>query len=192
MRIVEILFYGEKQVKLVVEMPEPGRYTTIESPHLSKLLFRAFPHMTRHRCHNDIRASFKREARATEIPHLFEHLTMELQAQARPGTNLKGETQWNWRIDPVGRFHVYLNYENELLALGAIRLAERIINALDSHQIERVDTSAEIEKLKTLADMGDTLTASFPLPEPLTPPVLIPKTRRSFLRRYSRRKQEGK
>jgi len=190
-RVVEILFYGEKRIKLVVEMPDPAHYTTADSPHLPKLLFRAFPHLTRHRCENDSRFSFKREAKMTEIPHLFEHLVMELQAQVRRGENMKGETQWNWQVDPVGRFHVYINYENEFLALGAIRLAERIINALDNRDIERIDTALEIEKLRMLAEMGDTLTASLPSPSDQPSfPSKRPSLRPGGLRRYDRRRDD--
>jgi hypothetical protein len=61
------------------------------------------------------------ECRRTEIPHLFEHLIIELQSQAQPAEVLRGETEWNWTIDPRGRFHVHVDYENELLAIGAIR-----------------------------------------------------------------------
>ena len=64
---------------------------------------------------------------------------------------LKGETQWNWRVDPKGRFHVYVDYENEMLVLGAIRSAERIIQALDNRRIEGIDVKEEIRQLKELA-----------------------------------------
>jgi hypothetical protein len=70
---------------------------------------------------------------------------------------LKGETQWNWRVDPKGRFHVYVDYENELLVMGAIRVAERIINALDNREIDELDISQEIEELRKLAKLGQEL-----------------------------------
>jgi hypothetical protein len=120
------------------------------------LLFKLFPHLARHRCDNDNGYTFRKECRATEIPHLFEHLIIELQGQVQKSRLLKGETQWNWRIDPRGRFHVYVDYENEMLVLGAIRLAERVINALDDRVIEQIDMDKELEKLKALADMGST------------------------------------
>lgn len=154
MRIVEILFYDQNKVKLVVEMPDPNRYTTDTVPHLPKSLFRLFPHLAHHKCHNDGGFSFKRESMATEIPHLLEHLIIELQTQAQRHEILKGETQWNWRVDPRGTFHVHVEYENEQLVLAAIRLAERIINALDRGDIDSVDINSEVEKLRTLADLG--------------------------------------
>lgn len=154
MKVVEILFYDRNRVKLVVEMPDPNRYSTEHAPHIPRLLFKLFPHLARHRCDNDNGYTFKKESRATEIPHLFEHLIIELQGQVQRSKILKGETQWNWRIDPRGRFHVYVDYENEMLVLGAIRLAERIINALDNRHVDEVDLEHEIEKLKAIAQYG--------------------------------------
>jgi len=155
LRVVEILFYNSNRVKLVVEMPDPNYYSTEHAPHIPKLLFKLFPHLSYHHCHNENGFSFRRESRSTEIPHLFEHLIIELQGQVTRSGNLKGETQWNWRVDPRGRFHVYVEYTNELLVLGAIRVAERIIQSLDSRNIDQIDVEAEIENLRKLAAIGD-------------------------------------
>ena len=155
LRVVEILFYNSNRVKLVVEMPDPNCYSTKHAPHIPKLLFKLFPHLSRHRCDNDKGLSFRQECRSTEIPHLFEHLIIELQGQVLQSGTLKGETQWNWRVDPKGRFHVYVEYSNEMLVLGAIRVAERIIQALDSRSIEQVNVQEEIENLRKLAAVGE-------------------------------------
>ncbi len=155
MRVVEILFYSSNRVKLVVEMPDPNCYTTEHAPHIPKLLFKLFPHLSYHHCHNDNGFSFRRESRSTEIPHLFEHLIIELQGQVLRSGTLKGETQWNWRVDPKGRFHVYVEYKNELLVLGAIRVAERIIQSLDSHSIDDLDVEQEVDNLRKLAELGE-------------------------------------
>jgi hypothetical protein len=163
MRIVEILFYDTNKVKLVVEMPDPNRYTTDHVPHLPRSLFKLFPHLAHHKCHNDHGHSFRRESLSTEIPHLLEHLIIELQTQAQRHEILKGETQWNWRVDPRGTFHVHVEYENEQLVLAAIRLAERIINALDKRDLDAVDTEREVEKLRRLAQLGDELRQRTPV-----------------------------
>ncbi len=159
MRIVEILFYHANKVKLVVEMPDPDRCTTESAPHLPRGLFRLFPHLAHHKCHNGNGYSFRKEAMATEVPHLLEHLIMELQSQALPHNVLKGETQWNWRVDPRGTFHVHVEYENEQLVLAAIRLAERIVNCLDDGEIGGIDIEREMERLRIIADEGQALRA---------------------------------
>ena len=160
MKVVEILFYNSNRVKLVVEMSNPNCYTTQHAPHIPKLLFKLFPHLARHRCENENGFSFRKECQSTEIPHLFEHLIIELQGQVRRGGTLKGETQWNWRVDPKGRFHVYVEYDNEMLVLGAIRVAERIIRALDGREIDHVNVVEEIEHLRKLAALGDVIKKS--------------------------------
>lgn len=157
MRIAEILFYDRKRVKLVVEMPDPAKYTTDAIPDLAERLFRLFPHLAEHRCHNDGGYTFRREARRTEIPHLLEHLIIELQTQARPHDILKGETQWNWRVDPRGTFHVHVEYENEMLVLACIRLAERLINAIDREEIHQIAIEEELARLRAIAQLGQGL-----------------------------------
>jgi hypothetical protein len=155
LRVVEILFHDSNRVKLVVEMSDPDCYTTKQAPHIPRLLFKLFPHLARHRCENDNGYTFKQECESTEIPHLLEHLIIELQGQARGCGTLKGETQWNWRVDPKGRFNVFVEYDNEMLVMGAIRAAERIIEALDNHSIEGIDVDAEIDRLRKLAIIGE-------------------------------------
>lgn len=164
LRVVEILFFNSNRVKLVVEMADPDCYSTKHAPHIPKLLFRLFPHLAAHRCENDNGFTFRRECRSTEIPHLMEHLIIELQGQVRGAGTLKGETQWNWRVDPKGQFHVYVEYENEALVLGAIRVAERIIQALDSREIDHIDVKAEIDRLRKLAELGEQIKKGEPKP----------------------------
>jgi hypothetical protein len=159
MRIVEILFYDSNKVKLVVEMPDPDRCTTDCAPHVPRGLFQLLPHLSRHKCHNGNGYSFKKEAMATEVPHLLEHLIIELQAQAQHHDVLKGETQWNWRVDPRGTFHVHVEYHNEQLVLAAIRLAERIVNTLDRNDIESIDMEHEMWKLREIARIGQSIRA---------------------------------
>lgn len=153
-KVVEIRFRDDYQAELVVEMPDPERCSTVESPHIPRTLLKLFPSLARHRCRNDGDLTFRRECRATEIPHLLEHLIIELQGQAQNSGPLTGETEWDWRVEPRGRFHVRIEYENEILALGAIRSAERIINALASQSLDDLDIRAEIENLRRLARLG--------------------------------------
>ena len=156
MKVTEIVFLSSCQARLVVEIPESDAYTTSDAPHIPRMLFKLFPHMAAQHCHNDAGHSFRREAQATEIPHLFEHLIIEIQDQVRRGTGVPfaGETQWNWTIDPRGRFYVTVDYDNEVVALGAIRLAERLINALDSKNIMQIDMPREIARLREMAKLS--------------------------------------
>lgn len=157
LKVVEILFCNNSRVKLVVEMSNSNCYSTKQAPHIPKLLFKLFPHLAAHRCDNDNGFTFRQECECTEIPHLLEHLIIELQGQVQGSGRLRGETQWNWRVDPKGRFHVYVDYSNELLALGAIRVAERIIKALDNRTIDLINVEDEIAMLRKIAEAGEQL-----------------------------------
>ena len=161
MKITEIVFLQTSRVRLVVEIPETESLTTAEAPRIPRILFRLFPHMAAQRCHNDDGHSFRREAQATEIPHLFEHLILEIQDQVRRGAGspFTGETSWNWTVDPRGRFYVTVDYDNEIVALGAIRLAERVIAALDSKDIGQLDMGREIGRLRELSKISRRLCA---------------------------------
>ena len=155
MQVLKISIQPElRRIQLLVEMSDPERLVTSQVPHLPRRLFRLLPEMATHRCENGHGLSFRQECRDTEIPHIFEHLIIELQGRAQPVEVLRGETEWDWSVDPWGQFHVTVEYENELLALGAIRLAEKMIRALDQKELETFALESEMEKLRLLAAVG--------------------------------------
>ncbi len=181
MKVTEISFHENCRATLAVEIPDTEHFTTLGRPHIPRILFRLLPQLASQRCFNESGHSFRREAQATEIPHLFEHLIIEIQDQVRRGIGLPftGETHWNWTVDPRGRFYVTVDYDNEIVALGAIRLAESIINALDSRDIARIDMGREIGRLRELAKISRRLSAppairrndaAIPLPDGAAPP----------------------
>jgi hypothetical protein len=154
MRVTDITFDDSGKVKLTVEIPETDAYLTTHAPNMPRILFRMFPYLAAQRCFNQHGKSLRREALDTEVPHLFEHLLLEIQKQVRRGIraniSITGETEWNWSIDPRGSFHVTVGYDNEIVALASIRLAERIINALDSKEIALIDVDREMQRLRQL------------------------------------------
>ena len=159
LKVTEIVFHDTCRATLIVEMLETEAFTTEGRPHIPRILFKLLPQMATQHCFNDDGLSFRREAQATEIPHLFEHLIIEIQDQVRRGIGapLSGETSWNWTVDPRGLFYVTVDYDNELVALGAIRLAESVINALDSRdlvRIEAINISREISRLREIAKIS--------------------------------------
>ncbi len=139
---------------MTVEMPDPDCFLTSQVPHLPRALFRVLPSMAMHTCHNDNGISFRKECQCTEIPHLFEHLVLELQAQAQSIAWLRGETEWDWLVNPRGYYVVTVDYDNELLVIGAIKLAERMIVALNNKRVETLKMPVEIARLRELARIG--------------------------------------
>jgi len=52
--------------------------------------------------------------RRTEIGHLFEHILLEYLCQEKllkgfDKAIFSGNTQWNWKREPRGMFHIYIN-----------------------------------------------------------------------------------
>jgi hypothetical protein len=140
---------------MMIEIPETEAFLTAETRRMPRILFRMFPYLAAQRCYNDLHLSFRREATNTEIPHLFEHLLLEVQRQVRRGivnpAPIRGQTEWNWTVDPRGVFHVTVGYDNEIVALASIRLCERIMESLDSRDRAVIDVDREIKRLRELA-----------------------------------------
>jgi hypothetical protein len=167
MRVLEVAVLREvRQIKLTVQMTDPDKFLTSQVPHLPKLLFRLLPRLGKHVCHNDHGQTFRQECKRTEIAHLMEHLILELQLQAQqdPDDYLSGVTEWNWTVDPRGLYHVTVDYKSEVLALAAIRLAERIIAELDRKQID-MDIHSEIARLRQIYVMSQLLDGPAVLPQ---------------------------
>lgn len=162
MKVTEIIFHDNCRATLIVEIPDTEPFTTAECPHIPRILFNLLPQMASQRCFNEAGHSFRREALATEIPHLFEHVIIEIQNQVRRGIGVPftGETHWNWTTDPRGRFYVTVDYDNEIVALSAIRLAENILSAVDSRDIARIDMPREISRLREIAKLSRRLRPS--------------------------------
>lgn len=176
MRVLEISVLPDiRRIRLRIEMPDPDKYLTSQVPHVPKQLFRLIPRLSKHTCHNDGGLTFRQECRDTEIPHLFEHLIIELQLQAQQNESdlLSGETEWDWRVDPRGHYTVYVDYQNELLAVGAIRLAERILRCLDARDIEAIDMPTEMTRLRGLMALGQELMGHCVAPAASEAPVLV-------------------
>jgi hypothetical protein len=150
LKILHISFEDQK-TKIILSMGRP--FNTSEKPHLARGLFRMLPRLKKHRCYNDGNLTFQREAAATEIAHLLEHLVLELQAVTLCGRGIRGVTYWNWKEEPTGHFHVDVDCPHPGVALGAIRLAYRIICAVDARHPETVDIDQELRTLRAIAKL---------------------------------------
>jgi hypothetical protein len=87
---------------------------TREIPQTYSLLHKFLPAILRAQCFNDDQLPFRQEVCHTEIGHLFEHILLEylcLEKLSR-GYNratYQGVTQWNWKKDPRGMFHICID-----------------------------------------------------------------------------------
>jgi hypothetical protein len=149
-----VRFPAPRKAALLVRVADPDHCTTASYPDLARDLFRLFPRLADHRCENGKGYSFRHEADDTELPHLLEHLILELQSEAMPHGALKGETDWNWRREPRGLFHVYLDYESKPLLLASVRTGARLLNAVEQHQTGSIHSEREVARLRETAISG--------------------------------------
>jgi hypothetical protein len=110
---------------LVFASGEPLR--TSDLPEARKRVLSVLPGLRGHRCDNGSGATFADELADTELAHLLEHAALELMALAGSPDTLRGRTMWDFRGDGAGVFRVSVEYDDDLVALGALRAAGRVV-----------------------------------------------------------------
>jgi hypothetical protein len=126
MRVESVTVCSDRVDVIVrIESTEPLR--TSQSPEAAPRALGVLPGLGSHRCHNDHGLAFSEEMPDTEVPHLFEHVVLELMAEAGSPRSLRGETSWDFSRDGRGVFRVSLEYDDDLVCLGAIKSAGRVV-----------------------------------------------------------------
>jgi hypothetical protein len=115
------------RVDVIVKVEGADAMRTSLDDAVAARALRVLPGLATHRCVNDDSRTFAEELVDTEIPHLFEHVVLELMANAGSPRSLKGETAWDFRRDGRGVFRVSLEYDDDLVCLGAIKTAGRLV-----------------------------------------------------------------
>ncbi|HZL05317.1 MAG TPA: hypothetical protein VFE45_07845 [Coriobacteriia bacterium] len=139
------------RVDVVVGVSESELLRTTQSHDLNERALGLLPGLRLHDCDNTSGLSFAEELTDTEVPHLFEHVVMELMAKAGSPRSLKGETQWDFRRDGRGIFRVSVEYDDDLVCLGAIKAADRVMDYLLEGGV-CPDLGAEALKLNVLRE----------------------------------------
>ena len=117
-----------KADRIVCELLLAPGFPHASSPQLAKLLCARFPQLAFHTCRNTVGNIFSAVADHTSIPHLLEHLVIELQVQnsQEPETTYVGTSEW---IDKkAGRARIEVSFTDDLSALRAFRDASDILN----------------------------------------------------------------
>ena len=99
------------------------------SPQLMERVCAAYPHVPRHACVNDEGDTFAAVMNGTSLPHLLEHLVIDLQTQAaaRRDAVFVGTTEWT--DECAGRARIEVSFIDDLVALRAFRDAIAFLNA---------------------------------------------------------------
>jgi hypothetical protein len=147
---VEAVEVREDVVAATVRVAEDALMRTSASPGLPERSFALLPGLRRHVCRNEAGRPFADELAETETAHLFEHVACELMALAGSPRSLKGETRWDFERDGRGTFRVCIEYEDDLVALGALKSAVPVVTWLVLGQGERPDVGDIAERLRAV------------------------------------------
>jgi hypothetical protein len=110
-------------------------------PQTYSLLQKNLPQVLSSRCFNEDGLPFHVEVQHTEIGHLFEHILLEYLCQQKLSTGCKqavfsGVTDWNWKKDTRGIFHITVNVgssEAEIF-FAALEKSVALLNLIISQQ----------------------------------------------------------
>lgn len=148
MRVTSITV-GPDRIDVLVQVERAQAMRTDTG--IAERAFAVLPGLASHRCHNDAGQTFAKEIADTEVPHLFEHVVLELMAEAGSPRSLKGETAWDFKRDGRGVFRVSLEYDDDLVCLGAIKIADRVMRyVLEAGEVP--DAQTEARALAALRD----------------------------------------
>ncbi len=154
MKVTSIAMENGK-ARIVVEMRDPERFLTTDMPHVPSKLLELLPGMRMHKCDNYDDLTFDRECMQTEVGHLFEHLVNELQLQMYDDGSFKGETCWDWTLDPKGVFHILTEYRDEVVLVAAVRTAESMISRIDLGRYDASDLLFDMRLLRSVKDIAE-------------------------------------
>ena len=143
----------DDRVDVIVDVGDAEVLRTMSDSAIAERALELLPGLERHVCHNDDGRTFAEELADTEVPHLFEHVVMELMAKAGSPRSLKGETSWDFKRDGHGIFRVAFEYDDDLVCLGAIKAASKVMAYLTDGGPEP-DTEAEAARLKSLRQIA--------------------------------------
>ncbi|MBS3956903.1 MAG: hypothetical protein KGZ40_05185 [Clostridiales bacterium] len=127
----------------------PGtRFGTATVPGLADRVLSAFPGIVRHRCECGSPHGIIAELANTELPHVLEHVALELMVLAGSPRGIEGETRWDFSADGHGVFRVTLDYDDDLVALSALCEAAAIVNLLVGQPGVSIDAHSAIARVQ--------------------------------------------
>jgi hypothetical protein len=127
---VERIAVGAERITAHVRVAQGCALRTAAFPGIADSILELLPDLVRHRCECGSARGIVAELADTELPHLLEHVALELMARAGSPRSLRGETTWDFATDGRGVFRVSLEYDDDLVALAALREGTGIVNGL--------------------------------------------------------------
>lgn len=147
---IDRITVGSDRVEALVHVVDAEYLRTSSSPGLPTRAVDLLPQLVRHRCENTDGKELLRELADTETPHLLEHVTVELMALSGSPRTLQARTSWDFSADGPGVFRVSLAYDDDLVAVGALREGLAVTEWLLWPIAEKPDIAAIVERLRSL------------------------------------------
>lgn len=134
--VLEVRDLGGR-IEALVRVSRPRYLRTSAVPGLAAAVLERWPGIERHRCECGSAHGIVAELADTELPHLLEHVALELAVAAGAPRALRGETRWDFPRDGRGVFRVSLAYADSdsgfsdaALVESALRDGARELRAL--------------------------------------------------------------
>lgn len=112
-------------------------FHTNHLPNTHNILNENLPEVLRTQCFNDSDLPFEIEVKNTEIGHLFEHIILEYMCQIKikngyKKASFRGVTNWNWKKDVRGTFHIKIGIKPEdiIFLESALEKSMKLLNKL--------------------------------------------------------------
>ncbi len=137
--------YDSCETKILMRVLQ-GTVNTRDLPGTIDLLKKILPSVLQTICYNESNNPFHLEVQRTEIGHLFEHILIENLsllkiAQGYDSVEYSGVTKWNWKLDPMGTFHITVSAGVEdatNFAIAMTKTIELINTVLDLGQRQNI------------------------------------------------------
>lgn len=124
------------RIEALVRINDPKARTT--SPSLIEAILAQYPTLPLHACRNDAGPTFGAVMNQTSVPHLLEHLVIDIQTRQlaqdpaaqslEESTVFTGTTQWS--ADDPNLAIVRVSFRDDLVALSALKKALHLINQI--------------------------------------------------------------
>lgn len=108
---------NKKKIHIVMKL-NTSVVNTQFLPNTFSILEKNFPGVLKTACFNEKCLPFCEEVKQTEIGHLFEHillesLCLEKMAGGYMSASFNGRTDWNWKKEERGVFHIFVDAATE-------------------------------------------------------------------------------
>lgn len=114
--------------RLVCEVAVALTVPRSTSPELLARVCAEHPHLPLHACVNEEGDTFAEVMDHTSLPHLLEHLVIDMQAQATSDTSALFVGTSEWIDEGAGRARIEVSFTDDLVALRAFRDAIAFLN----------------------------------------------------------------